>query len=474
MDTRCVPALVFMAVSAAAQPASDLLQSGIFAQEVSGDLDSAIRYYRQILSAGSSMRLYAAQAQFRLGICLLRKKDIPGARQTLQAVIDNYPGERELVARARENMPPLGVLLPAPWGDYEVTEYRWTLPGTDEGWSISRITALAKDPHKARIQTNFYSPGLNVTMIDVDRDTMQPGPIISRGPAAEKARTLEGSFSVTTPLSAFKNGGRNGTHPLYFQAELLYLLRRIPIERGKSVTIRLVSPGVAALTAVKATNAGPERVTVPAGSFDCVKLRLTEDEAARPPAFSTIGNNLPWGPDGETLWYGADGARPLIKMESGAARGELAGMRTGEPSATVYRDVSAGYSFTVPAGWIYHARTGIANRTTGSVDLIDPDSQTVVIISGHPQKTDPARIDADLQALAAGRPSADQTLTAGTLGGHKSLTQSNRRTAAGRAVFREMAESEATRVSITFQTEASDYDGVLKRLEPLFASFRMP
>src|SRR5215469_4853207 len=104
--------MLLLAGFAAAQPASDLLQSGILSQDTMGDVDSAIRIYRQILNGGPGMRLYAAQAQFRLGTCLLRKGDTAAATRAFEAVIRNFPEERELAARARESMPRSGGLLP--------------------------------------------------------------------------------------------------------------------------------------------------------------------------------------------------------------------------------------------------------------------------------------------------------------------------------------------------------------------------
>ena len=90
------------AAAALGQPTSDLLQSAIFAQEARGDLDTAIRIYQQILAGGPSMRLYAAQAQYRLGVCELRKKDAAAAKAAFAALARDFPDERELIARSRE------------------------------------------------------------------------------------------------------------------------------------------------------------------------------------------------------------------------------------------------------------------------------------------------------------------------------------------------------------------------------------
>src|SRR5215467_12536812 len=103
---KTAPALLLlMAAVVAAQPASDPLQLAIYSQEVKGDLDGAIRIYRQILDAGAPMRLYAAQAQYRLGTCLQRKGDVKGAAAAFEAVISNYPDQRDLVTLARANLP---------------------------------------------------------------------------------------------------------------------------------------------------------------------------------------------------------------------------------------------------------------------------------------------------------------------------------------------------------------------------------
>jgi hypothetical protein len=252
----------------------------------------------------------------------------------------------------------------------------------------------------------------------------------------------------------------------------------MPLEPGKTATVWLLAPGTTGFAAVKAAVLGTERITVPAGAFDCYKVRLTADSAAGVPApsLSTAAPDRPWANEGETLWYGQGGVRPLVRIEFGAARGELTSLSAGDPQGTrSYRDVSAGFSFTLPPGWIYHARNAIAKEGS-SVDLIDPESQTVVIIAGRSKHTDPAAIDAEIEKGAetrmAGVPHQD---TWSRIGGHRALTRAGGRDGrTSRVSWITWVQSEATRLSIAFQTDKADFDSVLRRLQPILDSFRMP
>ena len=63
-------AFLFPCTSHADSP-SELLEKGIFSEETKGDLDEAIKIYRQILADAKANRGFVAQAQYRLGQCLL-------------------------------------------------------------------------------------------------------------------------------------------------------------------------------------------------------------------------------------------------------------------------------------------------------------------------------------------------------------------------------------------------------------------
>ncbi len=465
-----ITALFCLASSAAAQPASDLLQSGIYSQETLGDLNAAIKIYRQILNSGAGMRLYAAQAQYRLGTCLLRKGDTVGAKEAFQAVIREYPDQTALVARARESLPPGNELLRAPWSSTEVAEYRWSIPGVQDGWSMCRVGSPTDQSSSLRIQMSVYAPRLFVTQVDVDRNTMRPMQASFRAPAEGIVR-----FDYPVGLDPTRAGSAR-----YEYGELLYLLRRMPLATGWSATIPLITAQQTPLS-LKAAVTGYEEVTVPAGTFKCFRVHLTGDEPHR----SVVGTDWAIAGAGEVLWYGATGARPLVKIASGQFRGELASLRTAEQIGTTsYRDPQVGYSFTVPAGWVFHPR-GSFNPPGTSVDLLDPEGEVSVVISGKGKETETNRIDRELQTGAVERLQTSRkmkgytlrgSMTRGQLGGHPSLSWIADYTRQGRKWVELITwvQSERTRASITVQVEAADFDRFQQRFQPILDSFRMP
>ena len=96
---------MLMAAFAGIPAAGELLEKGIYTQETVGDLDGAMRIYRQILTNAAESRAVAAQAQYQLGICLLGKGDSSGAAQAFRKLIKEHPEQTELVAAPRPDRP---------------------------------------------------------------------------------------------------------------------------------------------------------------------------------------------------------------------------------------------------------------------------------------------------------------------------------------------------------------------------------
>src|SRR5271166_1418281 len=159
--------------AARAQSAGVLLQKGIYTQETVGDLDGAIKIYRQILGSTAESRAYAAQAQYRLGICLQAKGDSAGAAQAFRKLVKDYPEQKELLAKAQQKLPRIN-LMPGPWPDHEYAEYRITANGSGvPGTIVDSIEPSPNSPNHL-ILASRNSSALAWYRVEVDRETLAP------------------------------------------------------------------------------------------------------------------------------------------------------------------------------------------------------------------------------------------------------------------------------------------------------------
>lgn len=93
-------------------PAAVLLEKGIYTEETVGDLDAAIRIYQDIVEQAKAGRPLAAQAQYRLAMCYLKKGDKAKAATELQTLLATYPQEKEIVVKAQGELTKLTSVAP--------------------------------------------------------------------------------------------------------------------------------------------------------------------------------------------------------------------------------------------------------------------------------------------------------------------------------------------------------------------------
>jgi len=104
-----------LCVSAYAESASVMLEKGVYYEETKGDLDAAIAVYEAIVAGEEAGRRYAAEAQYRLGACYLKKGEREKATAAFNAVLSKYPDQAEMVEAAERQlgeMPPRGDWVP--------------------------------------------------------------------------------------------------------------------------------------------------------------------------------------------------------------------------------------------------------------------------------------------------------------------------------------------------------------------------
>jgi hypothetical protein len=70
-----VPVFAKAAAAGGAKSTSELLQQGLYAEEVEGNIDAAIKAYGQVIQKVDAPRNHIAQALYRQGMCYLKTKD---------------------------------------------------------------------------------------------------------------------------------------------------------------------------------------------------------------------------------------------------------------------------------------------------------------------------------------------------------------------------------------------------------------
>ena len=102
MHFLCVAVVALSVCSVVwAESVSTLLEDGLYTERTVGDLDAAIQIYRKVIAHAEAKADQKAQAQFRIGMCYMRKRQQAQAVEAFKTVIEKYPQQKELVAGAR-------------------------------------------------------------------------------------------------------------------------------------------------------------------------------------------------------------------------------------------------------------------------------------------------------------------------------------------------------------------------------------
>jgi hypothetical protein len=106
--TAMVGILSVDGANARAESPSIQLEKGIYTEETVGDIDKAIEIYKNIITEAQTNRRYVIEAQYRLGMCYLKKGDKVNAEAALKRVLSDPPEQNALHTRARQQLVKLG------------------------------------------------------------------------------------------------------------------------------------------------------------------------------------------------------------------------------------------------------------------------------------------------------------------------------------------------------------------------------
>jgi tetratricopeptide (TPR) repeat protein len=333
---------------------SQLFEKGIYAEETKGDLESAITIYQQLVDAAKVNQSLAAQAQLRLGQCLLKKNRQPEAIAAFEKLIRDFPNEKELIAKAREHLPSELALEAVPWIDGERLQMVLKLPGgLDVGAMELRADLVEVGGKKAwRVGRRMSGGGDMLSSVDVDPEHFRPlasywkhtllGTVSAEFKPGEVVMQREGSNDPTT-VRADK--------PVFDNEEVMHMMRRLPLQEGYKTTLSVITTlGGGAILPIGVAVTKKEAITVPAGTFDCFKVALD------------VGQNF---------WISDDEHRYLVKFDGGGAEGHLTSIAQRKSGAAIpFRNEALGVTLTAPADWVIHSKNAKKDQTV--IYLLDP------------------------------------------------------------------------------------------------------
>jgi len=145
--------------AALAATTGELLQQGLYAEEVEGNIDSAIKTYGQIIKNSSAPPNHVAQALYRQGMCYMKIKDEASARTVLEKLVAEYSSQTELVEKAKPVLDDLTDFDPAalmPTGTLVYMEFG------SPGRQIETILSMLKGtPYENPLAAVAGQPGNN-------------------------------------------------------------------------------------------------------------------------------------------------------------------------------------------------------------------------------------------------------------------------------------------------------------------------
>jgi len=348
--------LTFAVPTAHSATLSDLLEQGIYSEEAKGNLDAAIKIYQEIVADNKAGQTVAAQAQFRLAVCLYKRRDQAGAA-AFEKLIKDYPDEKELVAAAAQYLPSEPQLLPVPWTDGEemrmVFKFQSGYVVGASSYTVNLVEANGRKIWSVRSRT--FTGAQAVSRVEVDAETFKPIHSFWKHSLIGEADAtyLPGAAELKVKgKDEPKKVSLEGT--VYDNEQAIQLMRRLPFAEGYKTSLKFLPSLGGMVLLVELEVIKRETVEVPAGRFDCFKVEL----------------NI-----GQTFWYSADAPRYLVKLEAGGAIAELAEVRHRKPGeAAELKDAKLGFSLSAPEEWIFFQREDRGTKNKTQVMILDPEA----------------------------------------------------------------------------------------------------
>lgn len=349
--------MIFSSIANAAT-AAELLEKGIYAEETVGDLDAAIKVYQQVIAEGKKSNRAAAEAQFRIGMCLKKQGKSAEATEAFEKVVEQFPTETELVTKAKSQLPGSIALLPVPWGDGDQLQLEMKLAtGLGVGTQIYRVSRNNSDGSNRwqcdTWQTITINGQHSRSRVLVDGETFAPITSTWRHTLLGQATADYKDDSVTIRMNSKDNGKTIDFDPPVFDNEqAAEAFRRLPLIPGYKTTMNIVATLSSTEIPLGLEVTGIETIDVPAGKFECFRLEL----------------NI-----GQTFWISNDAHRYIVRFDAGGVSAELNKITSQLANKPVLVDEER-FRLTLPTDWFAYTPSG-TNDASPSTTLIDSANQ---------------------------------------------------------------------------------------------------
>ncbi|MDM8007462.1 MAG: DUF3108 domain-containing protein [Phycisphaerae bacterium] len=282
-------------------------------------------------------------------------------------------------------------LKPATWSNGEVLRLRIRSEAGGEIGTISYSSEAIKAGTKEawRIESYMVIPMVDMhqyTRVDAEQDTFAP--IASRTYNSEMGdfRAEFGSNKVKLTTGT-KEGGTSREIDLegtaYDNEQAIYVIRRMPLAEGYRSTFPIFPVMGGSVMDVEIQVTAKEKVSVPAGAYECWKLTL---------AVTSGGTQVLQ----HTLWFSADPHQYLVKYQGDGVM-ELAQVMKREPTApALFKNKELGISLTAPAGWSFYSNPSPRGYKM-STYLLSPEMKVwaLLTVASHGSAFDSARVAAE-------------------------------------------------------------------------------
>ena len=361
-----------------------LLEKGIYQEQTVGDLDAAINIYQQVVKQNTADHKQAAQAQYRLILCYLKKDDQTKARAALDNLIKTYPDQQQLITNARKQLPDTLQLIDTPWPD---GEQMTLMIQSKAGATIGRLICQARlalpndgmhapDQKIWRLESYMSIPmishNIQYTRVDAKPQNFEPMFAITQNLSDETFTAYYDDDTVTLKKDDLANVTTNEielAQVAFDNEQAIFLIRRLPLAEHYQTSFSIFPVQGGSVMDCHIQVLSKESIISPVGKLPCWKVQL-----------KVLMNGMTALT--HTLWFSADKNHWLVQYDSGNAVMLLHDVSQISDDATRVQ-VTPVMSITQPTDWIVYRNQTDGNEMI-SAQLIAPASHTWGMLCAKP------------------------------------------------------------------------------------------